>query len=225
MTKPLVLFKGLTRDFASGDGSVNRVVDDASGSIGPRARIALVGPSGSGKTTLLNLIGGLDEPSSGMIEWPGLGDKARLRPRHLAYVFQAQSLFPALDVIDNVCLPAMLAGDMKGARERAQSLIERLELGDVGDKFPDELSGGQSQRVAVARALLLSPALLLADEPTGQLDSTTAAHVLEVMLEDVAQAEGALVVATHDPAIAARLSTRWAIEHGNLHTCEGHEGT
>jgi len=225
MTKPLVLFKGLTRDFASGDGSVNRVVDDASGSIGPRARIALVGPSGSGKTTLLNLIGGLDEPSSGMIEWPGLGDKARLRPRHLAYVFQAQSLFPALDVIDNVCLPAMLAGDMTGAKERAQGLIERLGLGDVADKFPDELSGGQSQRIAIARALLLSPALVLADEPTGQLDSATAAHVLDVMLEEVAQAEGALVVATHDPAIAARLSMRWAIEHGHLHTNERHEGT
>jgi len=225
MTKPLVLFKGLTRDFASGDGSVSRVVDDASGTIGPGARIALVGPSGSGKTTLLNLLGGLDEPTSGMITWPGLGDKARLRPRHLAYVFQAQSLFPALDVIDNVCLPAMLAGDMAGARERAQDLIERLQLGDVGDKFPDQLSGGQSQRVAVARALLLSPLLVLADEPTGQLDSPTAAHVLGVIVEEVEQARGALVVATHDPAIALRLGSRWAIEHGHLHTCEGHRRT
>lgn len=223
MTEPLVVFNSLTRGFASGDGSVNRVVADASGTIGPGARIALVGPSGSGKTTLLNLIGGLDEPTSGTITWPALGDRARLRPRHLAFVFQAQSLFPALDVIDNVCLPAMLAGDMAGARERAKDLIERLDLGDVGDKFPDELSGGQSQRVAVARALLLSPSLVLADEPTGQLDSKTAAHVLGVILEEVAQAKGALVVATHDPAIASRLGARWAMEHGNLHSCEGHK--
>ncbi len=189
----------------------------ASGVIEAADRISLVGPSGSGKSTLLNILGGLDLPSSGRVSWPALGARDQLRPGKVAYVFQASSLFPALNGFDNVCLPAMLAGEETGLQGRANELMDALGIADIAEKFPDEISGGQAQRIAIARALLLSPKLILADEPTGQLDSETAQHVLDVMLDTVEEAKAALVIATHDPIVAARLKESWIIEHGHLH--------
>ena len=217
MAEPLVVFEEVSRDFATGSGGIFTALSRASGIIEAADRISLVGPSGSGKSTLLNILGGLDLPTSGKASWPALGARDQLRPGKVAYVFQASSLFPALNGFDNVCLPAMLAGEETGLQGRANELMVALGIADIAEKFPDEISGGQAQRIAIARALLLSPKLLLADEPTGQLDSETAQHVLDVMLDAVENAKAALVIATHDPIVAARLKESWIIEHGHLH--------
>jgi ABC-type lipoprotein export system ATPase subunit len=191
-------------------------VDDASFEIFAGDHIALVGPSGSGKTTLLHLVAGLDTPTSGTIEWPGL-DASRRRPGLVGVCFQAPSLLPALDVGENVALPLLLAGEQPAAAdERAAAALARLGLDDLATHLPDELSGGQAQRVAIARAVVTRPRLLLADEPTGQLDHTTAGPVVDALLTAVADG-GALLVSTHDPAVAARLCTSWAMHDGRLH--------
>jgi len=180
-------------------------------------RIAVVGQSGGGKSTLLQLMGGLDLPTEGEIAWPALGPRDMLRPRHIGYVFQTQSLLPPLTVVENVELPLVLEGErMDVARARALKVLGELVLAGIADELPEELSGGQAQRVAVARAFVGRPQLILADEPTGQLDHPTAQHLFDVLLASVAGGETALVVATHDVAIAKRLPVQWHITHGHL---------
>jgi putative ABC transport system ATP-binding protein/lipoprotein-releasing system ATP-binding protein len=180
-------------------------------------RIALVGPSGSGKSTLLHLMAGLDRPTIGTVEWPALGPLAALRPGPVGVVFQGPSLLPPLTVLENVAFPLVLGGETDArARERARAALARLDLRALADKLPDELSGGQAQRAAVARALAGEPRLLLADEPTGQLDHVNAATVVDVLLAAAGHAGAALVVATHDPAVAGRLDERWEIHSGAL---------
>src|SRR5262249_25124405 len=157
---------------------------------------------GSGKSTLLHLIAGLDEPTEGTMTWPALGERASLRPGPVALVFQGPSLLPPLDVVENVALPLVLAGvDEAEAHERALAALDEVALRDEHAKLPEELSGGQMQRVAVARAIAQRPRLLLADEPTGQLDHQTATEVVEVLLETVSGGSCALVVSTHDPLV------------------------
>jgi ABC-type lipoprotein export system ATPase subunit len=181
-------------------------------------RVALIGPSGSGKSTLLHLIAGLDEPTEGTMTWPALGERASLRPGPVALVFQGPSLLPPLDVVENVALPLVLAGvDEAEAHERALAALDEVALRDEHAKLPEELSGGQMQRVAVARAIAQRPRLLLADEPTGQLDHDTATAVVEVLLETVSAGSCALVVSTHDPLVAARLDVSWPVVDGRLH--------
>lgn len=183
-------------------------------------RIAVTGPSGSGKSTLVHLLAGLDRPSAGELTWPGLGGAHPLeQPGKVGVVFQAPSLLPALDVVENVELVALLAGvDPARARERAWSALEALELGHLAPALPEELSGGQAQRVVIARVLAGDPVMVLADEPTGQLDHVTAAHVLDVLEAAVDVSGAALVVATHDADVAARYRTRWAVQDGRLRT-------
>jgi ABC-type lipoprotein export system ATPase subunit len=178
------------------------------------ARIALVGPSGSGKSTLLHLLAGLDAPTVGTVDWPALGTLAELRPGPIAVVFQGPSLLPPLTVLENVALPLVL--DRVTDAEARRRAREALELVDLGDKLPEEISGGQAQRVAVARAVVGEPQLILADEPTGQLDRANGAGVIDVLLAAADHAEAALVVATHDPTVAARLATRWEAHSGRL---------
>jgi putative ABC transport system ATP-binding protein/lipoprotein-releasing system ATP-binding protein len=181
------------------------------------ARIAIVGPSGSGKSTLLHLMAGLDDPTVGSVEWPAIGARAALRPGPVAVVFQGPSLLPPLTVLENVGLPLILAGEHDAdARVNARAALAHLGLGDLADKLPEEISGGQSQRVAVARALAGRPRLILADEPTGQLDRTAGAEVVEVLLAASEHADAALVVATHDPAVADRMGERWEIHSGQM---------
>ncbi len=180
-------------------------------------RIALVGPSGSGKSTLLHLLGGLDAPSSGTINWPALGPREELRPSHIAFVFQVPSLIAPLTVVENVEVPLLLGHATPAqARDAALNALDQIELGSITDKLPEELSGGQAQRVAVARALAYRPQLILADEPTGQLDGPTAKHLFDVLLNALAGTSTALVVATHDLLIAERLETTWHMHHGVL---------
>lgn len=180
-------------------------------------RIALIGPSGSGKSTLLHLLAGLETPTSGGISWPGLGQREALRPGQVAIVFQAPSLLAPLSVVENVELPLLLGrSDPRQARVAAEGALDRLGLAAIAEKLPEEISGGQSQRVALARALAGRPRLILADEPTGQLDRGTAQQAFDALLDSLAGTPAALVVATHDPAVAARLTTIWRLHHGAL---------
>jgi ABC-type lipoprotein export system ATPase subunit len=215
LSDTLVRCEHVGRSFANARNLV-RAVDDATFDIVPGEHIALVGASGSGKSTLVHLLAGLDEPTEGRVTWPAL-DGAPLRPGPIAVVFQAPSLLPPLDVLENVALPLLLLGVANhDARTAARVALERLALADLGAKLPEELSGGQSQRVAVARALVAVPALILADEPTGQLDSATAMDVIDALL-DAARATGAaLVVATHDRAVARHLDQQWNMRDGHL---------
>lgn len=214
MTELLVTCRNVGREFSNG-GEPVPVLRNVDCEVCKGARIALVGPSGSGKTTLLHILGGLDRPTSGVIEWPSLGAIGQLRPRRIGFVFQSPSLFPALSAAQNVELPAILAGtDIPPGF--GQDLLSGFDLGELADKLPEELSGGQAQRVAMVRALALRPDLVLADEPTGQLDGVTAQVFMDAVLERLEGTGTALVIATHDETIAARMAARWTVGHGRL---------
>lgn len=185
----------------------------------PEQRVALVGPSGSGKSTLLHLMAGLDEPTLGHVSWPALGGRGDLRPGPVAVIFQGPSLLPPLTVEENVALPLVLAGRSDHEAHRAaRSALALVDLLELGDKLPEEISGGQAQRVAIARALNGRPRLILADEPTGQLDRATGAAVVDVLLAAADHCGAALVVATHDPTVAALFGEVWEMHSGRLTT-------
>jgi ABC-type lipoprotein export system ATPase subunit len=185
----------------------------------PGARIAVTGPSGSGKSTLLHLMAGLDDPTSGTVSWPGIGSRSELRPGPIAMIFQGPSLLPSLNVIENVALPRQLAGvSNKDALSEAREALARLGLSELRQKLPEEISGGQAQRVAVARVLASQPKLILADEPTSQLDQENGRHVVDVLLEAADAAGAALIVSTHDHTIADRFPTRWTVADGVVAT-------
>jgi putative ABC transport system ATP-binding protein len=217
---PVAVCTEAARTFGDGRASVV-AVHGATCEIAPGRLIALTGRSGSGKTTLLHLLAGIDRPTAGSVCWPALGDpEPPLPPNAVGVVFQGARLLPALDVTENVRLPLQLAGT--GEREAdaaALAALDRLGLGDLSTRLPAELSGGQAQRVAVARAMVSEPRLLLADEPTGQLDHATARTVVATLLDAVRQTGAALVVSTHDPAIADLLPERWTMTDGRLSTC------
>lgn len=218
MDESLVRARGVSRVFGTGSSAVEAVAD-ATFSLEPGDRVALVGPSGSGKSTLLHLIAALDRPTSGTIEWPALGTPNRLRPGAVAVAFQGQSLLPPLTVIENVALPILLAGGSEAeARVEAERLIDRFDLGEISAKLPEEISGGQAQRAVVARALMGRPRLVLADEPTGQQDHALARRLMDALLASTEEAGAAVVVATHDAAVADLLAVRWEMEGGRLGT-------
>ena len=182
-------------------------------------RTSIVGPSGSGKSTLLHLMAGLDEPTHGKVDWPAIGSRNDLRPGPVAVVFQGTSLLAPLTVLENVALPLLLGGaTAEAASERALHALELLGLEDLRDKLPEEVSGGQAQRAAVARALAGQPTLLLADEPTGQLDRESAHSVVEALVTSADASGAALVVATHDLEVAEAVGERWAMHSGRLQT-------
>ena len=219
MAEPLVVAIGVSRRFGHGPTATD-ALREATCLIRPGDRIALTGPSGSGKSTLLHLIGGLDEPTGGTVVWPELGPRARLRPGKIVDVFQGPSLLPPLSIAENVRLPLLLRGDSdRVAAEAADAALAAFGLGDLRDKLPEEISGGQAQRVAIARAVAVRPALVLADEPTGQLDSATAGAVLATLLATLAEIGAAIVVSTHDPRVAERLDLIWSMRDGVLTTC------
>ena len=215
-SEPLVRCTGVARTYGAGTAAtVALQATDCEVVAG--ARIALVGPSGSGKSTLLHLMAGLDEPTVGTVEWPAIGARAALRPGPVAVVFQGPSLLPPLSVVENVALPLVLAGrGDEDARREARLALDLLDLLELAEKLPEEISGGQAQRVAVARALAGEPRLILADEPTGQLDRANGAAVVEVLLAAADHSGAALVISTHDPTVADRLDERWAMHSGLL---------
>lgn len=214
-TEPLVVCERVSRHFGTGAQEV-AAISEVSVTVVPGMRVALTGPSGSGKSTLLHLMAGLERPSSGTVRWPGL-DGLPNSPGIVGLIFQGPSLVPALDALENVTLPLLLAGTAEDdARARAMAALERLAVPDLAAKLPEELSGGQAQRVAVARVLASRPRLILADEPTGQLDHETGTRVVSVLLETAADVGAALVVTTHDPAVADRLSVQWHMRDGRI---------
>lgn len=216
MADILVRMNSIGRTYLQGTVLV-RALASVTCKVGAGDRIAVVGPSGSGKSTLLHLMGGVDTPTEGDITWPALGEKETLRPQKVGYVFQTQSLLAPLTALENTELPLLLAGaSPEEARAAALKALTDMGLESIADKLPEELSGGQAQRVAVARALSSRPRLILADEPTGQLDHPTAQHLFDVLLASLAASDTALVVATHDAAIAGRMNTIWRVQHGRL---------
>ena len=214
MTDTLVAGNGVARRFLQGRSTIE-ALRPTSFTVSSGDRIAVMGSSGSGKSTLLQLIADLDLPSDGAIRWPALGASGALRPGLIGVVFQSASLLPSLSAVENVEVPLRLLG-RDDVRDAALEALAAVGLGEVADKLPDELSGGQAQRVGIARAIALRPRLVLADEPTGQLDQVAAQQVMDALLRAREGRDAALVVSTHDPAVAHRLTTLWRMEHGTL---------
>ena len=199
----------LTKEYQSGDHRL-AVLRDVSFTVPDGAFVAVVGPSGSGKTTLLGLLAGLDVPTHGSVLLDGedLGRlsedrRAQLRGAKVGFVFQSFQLIPTLTALENVQVPLELRGD-DGAPARARELLARVGLGDRVHHFPNQLSGGEQQRVAIARAFSNSPRLLFADEPTGNLDSETGAHIVELLETLNRESRTTIVLVTHDLALARR---------------------
>jgi putative ABC transport system ATP-binding protein len=213
---PVVTLHGLTKVYTEGDRR-RAVLDGVDLTFTRGEFVALLGHSGSGKSTLLNLISGIDSPTAGdvVIYEPVRGattltqlrerDRTLYRRDHIGFIFQFFNLIPTLSVLENVTLPRELAGDDRQAVEAAAlALLERVGLADRRDTFPDKLSGGEQQRVAIARALVHDPMLVLADEPTGNLDDRTGDVVLKLLLELTRDAGRTIIMATHNPDIARR---------------------
>ncbi len=205
----MLVARNLTKEFQSG-GRPLAVLRDVSFDVPQGAFVAIVGPSGSGKTTLLGLLAGLDVPSRGttILDGADLGamtedQRAQLRGQKVGFVFQSFQLIPTLTAQENVQVPLELRGDA-GAAARARELLERVGLGGRGHHFPAQLSGGEQQRVAIARAFVNAPRILFADEPTGNLDASTGARIVE-LLEALNRESGTtIVLVTHDLGLAAR---------------------
>lgn len=214
---PLVRCENAARTYGSGPHAVV-AVHGLSCEVPPGARIAVVGPSGSGKSTLLHLMAGLDSPTAGRVSHPGIGDEdAGELARHIGVVFQGPSLLPPLTAEENVALPLRIDGVADGeADSRARAALASFGLEALARRLPDELSAGQAQRVAVARVLARRPRLVLADEPTGQLDRETGRQVLSVLLGTAEELSAAVLVTTHDPRIARELDLRWYMADGRL---------
>jgi len=222
--RPIVELKGVGRRFLEGDRE-RAVLDGVDAEVRRGEFVALLGPSGSGKSTLLNLIGGIDLPTSGEVIVEGealtrMGERDRtlFRRHRIGFVFQFFNLVPTLTVEENLLLPLELTGRL-GARERARarSLLEEVGLADRASAFPDRLSGGEQQRVAVARALVHDPALVLADEPTGNLDREMGRQVAD-LLDRLVRREGrTLVVVTHSTELADRADRILELRGGRLH--------
>lgn len=207
------------RHYDTGAGVV-RAINGVSFTVHAGDQVALVGPSGSGKSTLLGLIGGLERPTAGRIIVDGvsvgeLGDEAlaEYRRRHVGFIFQAYDLLPYLTVAENVALQSAISGTPEADIDE---LLEDLALGPQRDKLPDQLSGGQKQRVGIARCLVHRPALVLADEPTGELDSVTSIRVIETLLRRVAAIGATALVVTHDRRVAANFQRIVTLTDGRV---------
>jgi len=223
MTSPVLQARGLCKTYRSGDATlaVLRGVDLA---VAPGESLAIRGESGSGKSTLLHLLAGLDRPEAGELFWGAEpahalapGELTARRGRYLGMVFQAYYLIPELDALANVLMGARLVGRVGAAeRARAAALLGRVGLAERGHHLPEQLSGGERQRVAVARALMNRPAVLLADEPTGNLDERTGDAVIALLLEVCAEENAALVLVTHNPAHAQRANRQLFLHEGRF---------
>ena len=219
MDTPLYELRGVAKFFQRGPTTV-RALDGVDLEIAAGEFVALEGPSGSGKTTLLQLLGALDRPSAGDIIFEGSDlvgmpdhELAELRLRSFGFVFQQFNLIPTLTAVENVEVKLAPAG---GDRARALEMLDEVGLAERADHLPAHLSGGEQQRVAIARALSVEPRVVLADEPTGNLDSATGGEIIE-LLEKLAREHGStIIVATHDPSLAARAPLRLAMRDGKL---------
>lgn len=218
MPEPLIAAQGLSKCFDRRD---RIILDTISITIPTGQSIGITGPSGCGKTTLLSILAGLSQPDSGTLTYhlPGEAPAQRLTPalraRHLGIVFQAVHLIPTLSVIENVQIPLFGTEPSASRRHaRARAMLERVDLAQAADWIPARLSGGERQRVGVARAFVNDPSLILADEPTGHLDSASAEHVVAALLDWQSQLGRTLVMVTHDAALANRMDRVIALRDG-----------
>jgi putative ABC transport system ATP-binding protein len=222
MTAPLVETLSLVKEYASGGGTVH-AIDGVSLAIARGEFVAIMGASGSGKSTFMNMIGCLDTPSSGEVRIDGTATSAmdsdalaELRNRKIGFVFQQFNLLPRTTALDNVAVPLIYAGVGRAERqERARSKLEAMGLGDRLDHSPAKLSGGQQQRVAIARALVTEPLILLADEPTGALDSQTSEDIMH-LFQTLNEAGNTIVLVTHEREIADHASRRIMFRDGKV---------
>ena len=220
---PLIRIRHLGKAYQRG-GQAIPVLLDIELEVAHGEFVALMGPSGSGKSTLLNLIAGIDKPSTGSIEIGGVdiarlseGELADWRAANVGFIFQFYNLLPVLSAFDNVELPLLLTRlSAKERHRRVATVLDLVGLSDRADHYPSELSGGQQQRVAIARALVTDPVLIVADEPTGDLDRTTGAEVLALLDQLVGQLGKTVVMVTHDPKAAARAHRLVHLEKGVL---------
>ena len=223
MTDPVLDCRGVVRRFNEG-ASTLVVLNGVDLQVQPAERVAIIGTSGSGKTTLLQIMGGLDEPDEGEVFINGEAmhgsdetAKGDLRNRYVGFIYQFHHLLPEFTAEENVAMPLMIRREPKAAAiEKARELLGRVGLGERLHHKPGELSGGERQRAAVARALITRPQLVLADEPTGNLDAGNGEHVLNLMLELNQELKTSLVIVTHDHSIAARMDRILVLEDGIL---------
>lgn len=224
----VVRAEGLVKEFRGGDGGIIRVLDDVSLTVHRGEMVAIMGYSGAGKSTLLHVLGALERPSAGTIELGGqaiasMDDDAlaALRNRSVGFVFQFHHLLREFSALENVMMPLRIAGTDEGvARSRAEALLERVGLTARQHHRPSEMSGGEQQRTAVARALAAEPDLLLADEPSGNLDHHNAERLHELFSELARDLSLGLIVVTHNPSLAARADRTLLLEGGSLAVTE-----
>jgi putative ABC transport system ATP-binding protein len=220
----MIQLSAICRNYAVGDQTVH-ALDHVNLSIGPGEYVSIMGPSGSGKSTLLNILGLLDRPSSGSYVLDGanvatLDDDAlaQLRQERIGFIFQSFHLISRMSALENVELPLVLAGAaQRGRRERAREILESMGLGGRIHHRPDQLSGGERQRVAIGRAIVMQPKVLLADEPTGNLDSKSGQEVTEI-IEQLNRDGLALLIVTHDPAVGQRATRHLSMRDGKVLT-------
>ena len=219
--EPIITAKNLGKRVETVDGSLD-ILTSVELSIKPGETLAVVGSSGSGKSTLLGLLAGLDVPTEGKIILVGSAiteldedGRALIRAKHVGFVFQSFQLLGNLTSLENVMLPLELLGN-RNAKNAAQTMLERVELGHRLKHYPNQLSGGEQQRVALARAFVTKPSILFADEPTGNLDSRTGAHIIDLLFELNRELNTTLVLVTHDPALAKRCGRSIKLEAGRV---------
>jgi len=197
----------------SSNGTQTHVLNNVNTAVSAGDMLAVIGPSGAGKSTLLHILGTLDHPTDGQVLYRNEDifsrspqELARFRNRRIGFIFQFHHLLPEFTAYENICMPAMITGgDQRPYQDKAHELLERMGLGNRGHHKPGELSGGEQQRVAVARALIMSPELVMADEPTGNLDSHTGSEVFDLLLELNAQMKTTLIIVTHNEEFARRM--------------------
>lgn len=226
--KPLLELRHIAKSFQEGSHTLD-ILKDVNLQVYPGEVVGLLGVSGSGKSTLLHIAGLLETPAGGEVvveesEVAKLSDQAltKLRAKSLGFVYQYHHLLPEFTALENIMIPQMNLGqEIRTAKERAQELLKLVGLTDRAKHFPSELSGGEQQRVAIARALANSPSLLLADEPTGNLDEETADHVFQALLSIVRQSGLSALIVTHDQALARKMDRAMMLHHGQLKEWQG----